>query len=62
MGASTIVLFGCDFDNSKQHYFYKTNVRGSISNNQRTVMNEVIKELKKRGVQIKIVGSTTLQC
>lgn len=62
MGASTIVLFGCEFSNPKQHYFYKANRAGTIADNQRRIMNEVLRELKKRGVRFRIIGDTTLRC
>ncbi|MCK9558465.1 MAG: hypothetical protein M0R50_10550 [Candidatus Cloacimonetes bacterium] len=60
MGASKIVLYGCNFTSVGRHYFYQTRKPGSISDSQRTVMNTVINEIKKRGVKFEIVGSTTL--
>jgi hypothetical protein len=60
MGASKIVLYGCNFTSRGKHYFYSTRRPGSISDSQRTVMNTVINEVKERGVQIQIIGETTL--
>jgi hypothetical protein len=62
MGASKIVLFGCGFNNLRQHYFYRSNRRGSVSDSQRNTMNVVINELKKQGIQFQIIGETTLSC
>jgi hypothetical protein len=60
MGASRIVLYGCGFTSIGRHYFYQTRRPGSISDSQRTVMNAIISEIRKRGVQFQIVGETTL--
>jgi hypothetical protein len=60
MGATKIVLYGCGFNSVGRHYFYHTPRPGSISASQRAVMNAVISEIRKRGVQFQIVGETTL--
>jgi hypothetical protein len=60
MGAAKIVLYGCGFNSVGRHYFYHTPRPGSISDSQRTVMNTVISEIRKRGVQFQIIGATTL--
>jgi hypothetical protein len=60
MGASKIVLYGCCFNSTGRHYFYNTRRPGSISDNQRVVMNTAIGEIKNRGVEFKIVGDTML--
>lgn len=61
MGASKIVLFGCEFSYAKQ-YFYKSNRPGTISDSQRNIMCEVINILKNKGVKFKAMGDTTLSC
>ena len=60
MGAAKVVLYGCGFGGSRQHYFYRTRRVGTVSESQRSVMNAVIKDLRERGVRFEIVGDTTL--
>jgi hypothetical protein len=61
MGAAKIVLYGCSFTSTGNHYFYHTRRPGTISDSQRTVMSTVVGEIKKRGIRIEIVGHTTLE-
>jgi hypothetical protein len=61
MGAAKIVLYGCSFTSTGNHYFYYTRRPGTISDSQRAVMSMVISEIKKRGVKIEAVGHTMLE-
>jgi hypothetical protein len=60
MGASRIVLFGCNFSHNSGQYFYKANKIGSVSRSQTYVMQDVINVLRTGGIQIDIVGESLL--
>ena len=60
MGASSISLYGCQFSHDSGSYFYETDVIGAVNQSQIKVMDDCLRELRRRNVIIKMFGPTAL--
>lgn len=52
MGATTILLWGCQFDHSAGHYFYKCSKPGMVARGQLETMELLLGEIRAAGIKV----------
>ena len=61
LGAKRVLLFGCEYSHQTASYFRFLQHTGSISDDQRNVMNLTLAKLRQVGVAVAAFGKTTLE-